>query len=66
MEISINNHVRDVEDPCSVSALLQLIDQQPDGVAVAVNDTVVPRSQWQSFALKENDNILVIKATRGG
>jgi len=27
---------------------------------------VVPRSTWDTFAVKENDNVLIIKATRGG
>ncbi|WP_200978475.1 sulfur carrier protein ThiS [Echinicola sp. 20G] len=36
------------------------------GVAVAVNHEVIPKSQWDVFQLKENDNILIIKATQGG
>ena len=36
------------------------------GVAVAVNNQVVPKSSWESFSLKENDKILVIQASQGG
>ncbi len=36
------------------------------GVALAVNDQVVPRQQWDSYLLKPNDNILIITAVQGG
>lgn len=36
------------------------------GIAVAVNNTVIPRANWNSFQLKENDTITIIRATQGG
>lgn len=36
------------------------------GVAVAVNDAVVPRAEWPARALAEGDRVLVIQATQGG
>jgi sulfur carrier protein len=36
------------------------------GLAVAVNDTVIPRATWSSFKLNENDTITIIHATQGG
>lgn len=36
------------------------------GVALAVNDQIVPRQQWDSYLLKPNDNILIITAVQGG
>jgi len=36
------------------------------GLAVAVNDTVIPRTTWDAFQLKENDTITIIHATQGG
>lgn len=36
------------------------------GLAVAVNDTVIPRTNWNNFTLKENDTITIIRATQGG
>lgn len=37
-----------------------------DGVAVAVNDAVVPRGRWEALALAEGDRVLIIRATQGG
>jgi sulfur carrier protein len=36
------------------------------GVAVAVNEAVVPRSAWAHTVLANNDSILIITATQGG
>ena len=36
------------------------------GVALAVNDQIVPRQQWEDYLLKPNDNILIITAVQGG
>ncbi|MFI5204795.1 MAG: sulfur carrier protein ThiS [Flavobacteriales bacterium] len=36
------------------------------GLAVAVNGTVVPKTEWATSGLNENDKIILIKATQGG
>jgi sulfur carrier protein len=36
------------------------------GVAVAVDGEVVPRAQWQSFALSEHARVEVLAAMQGG
>lgn len=36
------------------------------GIAVAVNNKVVPKQKWNDFIMNENDKILVITATQGG
>ncbi len=36
------------------------------GVAVAVNDLVVPRSDWPGRPVAGGDSVLVIRATQGG
>jgi sulfur carrier protein len=45
-------------------AALGLVERK--GVAIAINDEVVPRSAWSVRRLVENDRILVIQATQGG
>jgi len=36
------------------------------GIAVAVNESVIPRKQWPEKEICENDTILVITAAAGG
>ncbi len=38
----------------------------PRGVAVAVNGTVVPRSQWAATALAPGDRVEIVTAAAGG
>lgn len=50
--------------------LQQLLEDQQlhqkRGIAIAVNNQVIPKTAWESFALQENDKILVIQASQGG
>jgi sulfur carrier protein len=36
------------------------------GFAVAVNEAVVPNSEWGAISLHKNDRILIVQATQGG
>lgn len=63
--IYVNGQQKDFRTP------LQLVLEEDGfllkrGIAVAVNNQVVPKSAWPSFELKENDKILVIQASQGG
>ncbi|MGZ4037582.1 MAG: sulfur carrier protein ThiS [Bacteroidia bacterium] len=33
---------------------------------MAINNAVVPKASWPLQILKENDSVLIIKATQGG
>lgn len=50
--------------------LLELADKQgfkdKTGVAVAVNESVIPRSEWQNYILNQNDAVLIITPAQGG
>lgn len=49
-----------------LAATGQPVDGARLGVAVAVNATVVPRSQWAQQALSEGDDIELVTAVQGG
>ncbi|MGM0557569.1 MAG: sulfur carrier protein ThiS [Myxococcota bacterium] len=68
MELSINGEQKRFdEDEFSVEALLEALDiEQRRGVAIAVNDGVVPRSKWSDYDLEDGDRLEIIKATQGG
>lgn len=67
MEITINNSSREIINGSTLHNLVysQLGDKQK-GIAVAVNDTVIPKANWEGYILQSNDSILIIKATQGG
>ncbi|MBI4929377.1 MAG: sulfur carrier protein ThiS [Bacteroidetes bacterium] len=37
-----------------------------NGIALAVNEKVIPKMEWENFQLNEDDKVLIIKATQGG
>lgn len=67
MRIRLNGENHETE-AATVKALLleQYIDGESRGVAVALNDSVVPRSAWESTDLSEDDTIEIVKPFRGG
>ena len=50
----------------TVAELLAQEGIAPVNVAVAVEDTVVPKAQWDKTALTEGARVIVIKAVQGG
>jgi len=40
--------------------------EQAKGIAVAVNNHVIPKKKWEEHALDDGDKILIIKAAAGG
>jgi sulfur carrier protein len=66
--ISLNGQQSDVRAGETVAAALARLNLALDarGVAVAVDGQVVPRTQWESFALAEHARVEVLTAMQGG
>ena len=67
MKIFINNQPEELQLPQSVAHILNRL-QLPHtrGIAIAVNNQIVPKLQWEEHQLQENDKVTVIRATQGG
>ncbi len=52
----------------TVAALIEelAIPGAPRGIAVAVNGSLVPRSEWPARTLAPGDAVEIVRATRGG
>lgn len=67
MEIKLNNQIKIFPELCSVQQMLdEIIPEKQKGIAVAVNNSVILKINWQNQFLKQNDEVLIIKATQGG
>lgn len=67
MELIINSEPATFEKQLTVEQLiLRQFKELPKGIAIAVNQQVVPRDEWKTFQLNSGNNILIIKATQGG
>ena len=66
MNVFVNNEPRVLNGKKEISQLVELLGLSTKGMALAVNNTVVSRSEWEKYELKENDKVTIIKATQGG
>ena len=65
MNIFINNNATETQAQ-NVQALADELALPQKGVAIAIANKMVPRGEWESTALHENDNVVIIKAACGG
>ena len=65
MIIRVNAERLEVDDQTTVAALLQSLGYPDRGVAVALDQTVLPRSGWMA-TLSDGAQIEVLTAVQGG
>ena len=63
MQIWFNDEPLACADNLSVSALLE---QQQHGVALALNQHILPRDRWEDHLLQEGDRVLLFQVIAGG
>lgn len=67
MEITVNQQNHQLKGTCSVREMLAIVlSQEPKGIAVAVNQSIISKSQWHAHLLQDGDQVMLIKATQGG
>ncbi len=68
MNISINGEVIAVNEQMKLSEFvtLRLNGKEPRGIAVALNDMIIPKSKWNDTLLNENDSVEIVHAVQGG
>ncbi|PUZ29962.1 sulfur carrier protein ThiS [Chitinophaga costaii] len=67
MKIILNHQIEEVaEQACLHDIVLERLGEKQQGIAVAVNNIVIPRHARTQYVLQPNDNILIIQATQGG
>lgn len=65
MQVLLNNQEVQTQAQ-TISTLLSELGYRAEGVAVAVDNQIVPRGTWGETALREGCRITVIKAACGG
>ena len=66
VSVLVNENPIEIEENATLSQLLQKVNTSVEGIAIAINDEIIAKSAWESQAIKNNDNVLIIKATQGG
>ena len=67
MEIIVNNKPHSFKKKLNIQELLnQLKLPSQEGIAVAINQAVVPKTEWSDVQLADQDKVMIITATQGG
>ncbi len=66
MTIILNDNAITIDENFNVLQLLQKVKSPINGIAVAINNEIVPQHTWGSVQLKPDDKLLIIQATQGG
>ena len=64
--LTLNGAPSTVDAGSTVGSLVDASVPDRRGVAVAVNDAVVPRSQWDRTHLSDGDRVEILTAAKGG
>ncbi|MFI6283603.1 sulfur carrier protein ThiS [Streptomyces sp. NPDC051018] len=64
--VSVNGERRELATGTTLDTLVAGLTTAPSGVAAAVNEAVVPRSQWPGTLLGDGDRVEVLTAVQGG
>jgi len=67
MKIYINNEIQEFEEGISLEWVLEQHQlTAKNGIAVAVNEEIIPKIKWEQTRLFDGDKIIVIGAVAGG
>ncbi|HBU7567264.1 TPA: sulfur carrier protein ThiS [Enterobacter cloacae] len=66
MRILFNDEPIKCDDGLTVAALLEKLRQLKPGTALALNQQILPREQWEHQQVSEGDQILLFQVISGG
>jgi sulfur carrier protein len=68
MNVTINQNETTLEKGTTIKDLIESYGYEAygEGLAVAINDQVIPKNQWDQYTLAEHDDVTLIQATQGG
>ena len=66
MKIFLNGSETETTSGATITTLLTEKGITAEKIAVAIGTKVIPRAEWQTTPLQENDKVTIISAVRGG
>ena len=66
MKITINNNTTTIEPETSLKQLADSMQLPDAGIAIAINNKLIPKQNWQQTQLKETDQVVIVRAACGG
>lgn len=66
LSVTVNGEHRAFPGGTTVADVVAALTAAPAGVAVALNDSVVPRGAWRATEVDDGDRLEVLTAVQGG
>lgn len=66
IKIIFNNKPTELESDTSLQEFVDKNGMIPTNIAIAVNNSVVPKEKWENTIINNGDTLLIIKAYYGG
>lgn len=64
--VNVNNTAHTFNSSSNLQDLLTQLDISEKGIAIAVNNQIISKTEWGHHQLAEGGHILIIRATQGG
>mgnify|MGYP000347838236 CR=1 FL=1 len=64
--ITVNNQKKEIDTNHTLNSLLELLNHDYNGIAVAINQSIISKPNWETHQVLDGDDILIIQATQGG
>ncbi len=65
-QIKINGDSYNIEEGSSITGLLEKLDLQSKKVAIELNREIIPKSQYKTTKLNDNDKLEIVHFIGGG
>ena len=66
MKILVNNKETELTHGNTLADVSRQLELPAQGVAIALNNRMIPRTQWAEQTVKDGDSLVIIKAACGG
>ncbi len=67
MLVTVNHQPVELPERATIPTLFSSLQMEStSGIALAINEQIIRRDQWENHYFCENDQVLIIKATQGG
>jgi sulfur carrier protein len=66
MTVTLNDKTYGIAEGTTLAAFIATQGLKPEGIAVAINNTVVPKKKWADTVLSDGQELILIRAVSGG
>ena len=66
MKITLNGKEKTIEAPCTLTQLIESLDQHPQRIAVQLNSKIIKRDEYSGQQIQDGDSIELLHFVGGG